>query len=447
MTHLSFEYEQHQLKNIATQILDRSLKLGATSAQIELNEGMETNIDVLNGSVEHFESSYSSDLTLYTYIEHNRGCISISQIQPRDIDDIINRALNIAKHAEADAHNGIAEGNLLCTSIAANLELYNPLHLANQELINRAANIENIAKKQNKQIKTSDGASISAGQYNFAIASTNGLNLGYKTSRYSVNISLIGENQHGMQTDGWYDTSRDYHELIDDTTLANVAVNRTVRRLNKGAVKSGQYAVIFESSVAKSLIGSYLGAISGNNLFRRLSFLNDSFATTIFPQWVNIIEDPFIVKGNSSCYFDGEGVMVNRRELVKNGQVNGYLLNCYSARKLGLSSSGNAGGHHNLLVSPNFSGNIHQLAAKLYRGIIIIETIGHGVNMVTGDYSVGASGLWVEHGEIQFFVDNLTISGNLKQMYRNIQYISDDYSQHSSIHCGSMLIDGINIAV
>lgn len=449
MTQLTFEYEQHQLSAITTQILDKSLKLGATSAQIEVNEIISTGVDILSGNVENFETSYSSSLTLCVYVGHNRGSISISQINPHNIDEIIQQGLSIAKHTEADQYNGIAEKDFLCTSMPPELELnlYNPYFVSNQELINRAKNIENISLAQSDKIKASDGASISYGQYNFAIANTNGLNLGYKTTRYSSSISLIGENTDGMQTDGWYDNSRDYHELIDDSNLAQTAVYRTLRRLNKGQLnKSGQYSVIFESSIAKSLIGSYIGAISGNNLFRRLSFLNDSMHQQIFPNWVNIIENPFINKGNSSCYFDGEGVNVTRRNLVQDGKVNGYILNCYSARKLGMITTGNAGGNHNLLVNSNFSGDIAQLANKLHQGMIIIETIGHGINMVTGDYSVGASGLWVDNGEIQFFVDNLTISGNLKQMYQNIRYISDDYNPHSSIHCGSMLIDGINVA-
>ena len=354
--------------------------------------------------------------------------------------------MDIARYTQADPHNGIAEQHLLCKSIKDDLQLYNPINIANQDLINCAKDIEFAGLNTNPQIKSSDGASVSLSRYNFVLANTNGFNLGYQTSRYSKSLSLIAENEHGMQTDGWYDSSMDYLDLMDNHELAETAVKRTVRRVNKGHIKSGKYPVIFESGIARSLIGNYLGAVSGNNLFRHLTFMDNSLEQTAFPEWVNITEDPFIIKGSSSCYFDNEGVIVKPRDLVRDGIVKGYLLNCYSARKLGLVTTGNAGGHHNVQVSPNYSGNISQMAKTMHRGLIVIETIGHGVNMVTGDYSVGASGLWVENGDIQFFVDNLTISGNLKNIYKSIQYISNDYSSHGSILCGSMLVDQINVS-
>lgn len=447
MSYLDFEYSQEQLKNNAQHILNRALTLGATSAQIEINESIETAVDVLQNNIESFETNYSSSLALYVYIGNNRGTIGISQVSPHNIDEIISRALDIAKYTQSDPHNGIAEEHLLCKSIDQDLKLYNPITISNQELIDKAKNIESLGLKLNPKIKTSDGSSVSCGKYNFILANTNGLNLGYQTSRYASSICLIGENKHGMQTDSWYDSSRDYKDLMDDSLLAQKAIYRTLRRLDKGQIKSGKYSVIFESTIARSLIGNFLGAISGNNLFRRLSFLNDSLGQQVFPEWVNIVEDPFIIKGNSSCYFDSEGVKVSSRKLVTSGKVNGYLLNCYSARKLGTQSTGNAGGNHNIIVQPNFSGDINKMAETLGSGLIVIETIGHGVNMVSGDYSVGASGLLVNNGKIEAFVDNITISGNLKQIYSNIKYISDDFSSHNSMLCGSILVDGINVSV
>ena len=336
----------------------------------------------------------------------------------------------------------------MCKAITADLNLYSPSSISNQSLIANAQNIESLSLKQNSPIKTSDGAAISCELHNFILANTNGFNLGYKTSRYSKHISLIGESKDGLQTDYWYDVTRDFNDLISDEELAATAVTRTKRRLHKGRLKAAKkYPVIFEAAIAKSLISTYLNAVSGSNLFRRLSFLNDSLGQQIFPEWVNIEEDPYITKGIASGYFDNEGVTVIKRSLVNNGQVNGYLLGCYSARKMELISTGNAGGCHNILVTPNFSGDLLTLAKTMGSGLIIIETIGHGVNMVTGDYSVGASGLWVENGSIQFFVDNLTISGNLRQIFADIVHIGDDYSPHEQIQCGSILVDGINVSL
>lgn len=273
------------------------------------------------------------------------------------------------------------------------------------------------------------------------------MNQGYRTTRFGTSVSLIGETKAGeMQTDYWSSSHRDFNLLLPDEELANIAVGRTLRRLNSGKkIKSGLYPVVFEASIAKSLIGNFLGAINGNNLYRKLSFLNNSLETKIFPNWINIIEDPFIYKGLSSCYFDNEGVKVKTRTLVESGVVKSYQLNCYSARKLQLETTGNSGGNHNIVVPANFNGDSYALAQNIKNGFIIIETIGHGLNMVTGDYSVGASGLWVENGEVQYFIDNLTIAGNLKDIYQKIQYIANDHN-NGSIQCGSMLIDNIQVS-
>ena len=446
MSQLNFEYTNEALSQIAKEVLDRALSLGATSAQIEISENIASGVDVLNGNIENFETSYGSSLSLQVYNGYNRGAVSVSKINPQNIDEIITRALDIAKHTKPDTFNGIPEAEFLCKSISGELELFNPKELSHHDLINNAKEIEHFGTSLNPTIQTSDGASIGYSLYNFVLANTNGFNHGYKMTRYNKSLSLIGDTPNGMQTDSWYDSSLDYNNLMNNQSLAKKAIERTIRRLNKGTISSGTYSVIFESGIAKSFIGNFLNAISGNNLFRHLTFLDNSLGTQVFPEWVNIFEDPFIKKASRSCYFDNEGVMVRSRELVTSGHVNGYLLNCYSARKLGLKTTGNAGGSHNISITTNFSGDIHEFAKKLGTGLIVIETIGHGLNMVTGDFSVGASGLWVENGEIQYFVDNLTMSGNLKEIYKNIRYISNDYSPNSSVLCGSMLVDKVNIS-
>ncbi|MCC2624891.1 MAG: pmbA [Burkholderiales bacterium] len=446
MAQLEFTHSQDNLKNLANQILSRATALGATSAHLEINESIETSVDVLNGNIESVETSYDSNIGLTVYVGENRGNVGISQVPPADLDMIIRQALDIAKYTQADPLNGIADKEDLCTGFTENLQLYNPIAIDNAQIIQQAIELEKIGLNTDRHITASDGAAISLGKYNFIIANTNGFNLGYTTTRYSKSLSLIGQTKSGMQTDYWYSNARDYNDLDSNRDLATQTISRVKRRLNKGKIKSGSYSVVFESTIAKSLIGIYLNAISGSSLYRKLSFLNNSINTQIFPGWLNITEDPFVIKGSSSCYFDNEGVNVCKRDLVKNGIVSGYLLSCYSARKLGMRTTGNAGGNHNIQVSSNITGDINSLAAKIECGLIVVETIGHGVNMVTGDYSVGASGLWVEKGEIKFFVDGLTIAGNLKTIFQSIKYISNDY-RAGSIQCGSMLVDGIDVSI
>ncbi len=448
MEHLEFEYTQEQLSYQSNHILERALSLGATSAQVEINENFSTSVEVLHTNVESFETSYTTELNLSVYIDRNRSHISISQITPNNLDSVIKQALNLAKYTQEDPYNGIADKNLLCNSFKDNLQLYNPITISNQDLINKAKHIEELSLKSNHKQINSDGASLHLGKYNFNLANTNGLNLGYQTTRYSNSLSLIGQipNSKEMQTDYWSDSARDFNDLISDNQLATITLNRTLRRLNKGKIKSGKYPVIFETNIAKSMIANFLNAISGHNIYRQLSFLNNSIGQQIFPQWLDIDENPFVIKGSSSCYFDSEGVNVRPKSIVTEGCVNNYLLNCYYARKLNLESTGNAGGWHNIKVSHNFEGDLNEFAKTLGKGLIIIDTIGHGLNMVSGDYSVGASGLWVENGEIKFFVDNFSIAGNLKQIYQNIHYISNDWNSHSSIWCGSILADGITVS-
>lgn len=445
---MEFELSSNKLKDQAWAIIERAKSMGATSAAVAINESIETNIDVLKGAIENFETCYSSHMSLSVYLDKNRGSVGISGTQPKSIDSLIQNALELAKYTESDPDNGIAPEDLICMGFEENLELYNPINLSNEKLIEKTINIEHIALNSNKKISNSNGSAMSLGKYNFVIANSNGLNQGYKTTRFDTSISLIGGKQEsGMQTDYWYSSNRDFNNLLADEKLAHIAIDRTVRRLKTGhKIKSGSYPVIFEAPIAKGLIGSFLGAISGNNLYRKLSFLNDSLDTKVFPEWMNIVEDPFIKRGLSSCYFDNEGVNVQKRNLVENGTVRGYQLNCYNARKLKMQTTGNSGGNHNIIVSSNFNGDSTKLATEIKKGLLIIETIGHGLNMVTGDYSVGASGLWIENGEIQYFVDNLTIAGNLKDIYQKIKYIGNDY-QNSSISCGSILIDNIQVSV
>lgn len=439
MSQLQFLYSQDKLQEIANDIIDQAIKSGASSAQVEISESISTDLEVLNQNIENFETSHENQLLITVFNGHKKGNVGISNINAENIDTIINQALDIAKYTEEDKCSGILEKKYLASPIPKNLQLYNPYNINNEELISEARELEQLAI-DNNNIKSSDGSSVSMTHYNFVTANSNGFNDGYQTSRYSKYVSLIGENEHGMQTDYWYASSRAYQDLETNQYIASLAQDRVIRRLSRATVESGSPAIIFESQIAKSIIGSLMNAISGSNQYRKLSFLNDCLDKQVLPSWINIHEDPFVVKGLSSCYFDNEGCEVIAKNIIANGIVNNYLLSSYPARKLGMDPTGNAGGNHNLNISNNISGNIATLAKTLGNGIIIIETIGQGLNMVTGDYSVGASGLVIKEGIIKGYVDNLTISGNMVNIFNNIVYISDDYN-FGSVNCGSMIIN------
>jgi PmbA protein len=440
MSQLKFLYTQSELSQFANDIITRSVKLGASAAQVELSESISTDIEVLEEKIENFETSHESQMLLTVYIGQQKGHIGISNIDIKNLDSTITQALEIAKYTQPDPANGILEEKYLAQKDFPQLNLFSPHAEDNSSLIATAIEIEQRALQSDNQISASDGASVSLTTYNFVTANSNQFNLGYQTSRYSNSVSLIGNTKDGMQTDYWYSSARNYANLLLPKELAKEASSRLLRRLNKGSFKESSCKVIFETNVAKSIIGALIGALSGNSQYRKLSFLNDSLGNKILPKWLDIIENPYISEGLSSCYFDNEGGRVYQRKLIDNGVVAGYLLSAYTSRKLGMAPTGNAGGAHNLEVSSNFAGNLADLAKEMYSGLIIIETIGHGLNSVTGDYSVGASALVVINGEISHFTDNLTISGNMRDIYSNIIHIANDSSPGSLI-CGSMLIE------
>lgn len=440
MSQIQFLYTQEQLQDIANQIISRSLKLGASGAQVELSESISTDVEILEQKIETFETSHENQLLLTIYHGKQKGHLGISNIETANLDNLINQALDIARYTQPDQANGILEQQFIASDVQKDLELYHPYAIDNKILIEKAMQIEQKALEQSDQITASDGSSISLTTYNFVTANSNGFNNGYRTSRYSNSVSIIGNTPDGMQTDYWYSSSRNYSTLLKPEELAAIAAKRLLNRLNTGTFKPQSCRVIFETNIAKSVIGSLINALNGNSLYRKLSFLNDSLGTRVLPSWLNIEENPFVPSGLSSCYFDNDGGQVHQRKIIEDGLVAGYLLSAYSARKMGMAPTGNAGGAHNLTVSSNFNGNLEMLAREMQNGFIITETIGHGLNSVTGDYSVGASGLVVINGNISHFADNLTIAGNMRDIFNNVLYIATD-STPGSINCGSMLVE------
>ena len=325
------------------------------------------------------------------------------------------------------------------------LDLYHPWDLSVDQAIELAKACEASARGVDKRINNSEGASVSTYEGMFAYANTHGFNGGYATSRHGLSCSVIAEDSDNMQRDYWYTTARCSKDLESATSVGKLAGERTVRRLGSRRIKTAQVPVLFEAPLASGLISHLVSAISGGSLYRKSSFLLDSLGKQVMAPFITIEEQPHLLKGLASSPFDNEGVATQPRTLVKDGVLNGYILSSYSARKLGMQSTGNAGGNHNLIVSHGDL-DLNGLLKTMGTGLLVTELLGHGINMVTGDYSRGAAGFWVENGVIVHPVEEITIAGNLQIMLKQIVAIGNDVLVQGSKQVGSILIENMTVA-
>ncbi|HEX4857536.1 MAG TPA: metallopeptidase TldD-related protein, partial [Usitatibacteraceae bacterium] len=344
-----------------------------------------------------------------------------------------------------DPFAGLPERALHPAAPFRDCDLYHPWALDTEAAIALCKRMEKAGMAVDPRINNSEGASISVSTSDFVYANSNGFIGGYPSSRHSGSCTLIAGSDSGMQRDYWYSTARAAADLESVEAIGAEAGRRTAARLDARRVPTGEYPVLFEAPVASGLIGAFVNAVSGTSLYRKASFLLDSAGKAVFASCVDIVEDPFIARGLASGPFDGEGVATQRRDVVTGGVVQGYFLSSYSARKLGLATTGNAGGNHNLMVRPtgeDFAG----LLKKMGRGVVVTELLGQGVNNVTGDYSRGAAGFWVEGGEIAYPVEEFTVAGNMKDMFKDIVAIGTDVRALGSRQVGSILIGRMAIA-
>jgi PmbA protein len=304
---------------------------------------------------------------------------------------------------------------------------------------------EEAAFATDKRIKNSEGASVNLHESQFVYANSLGFVGGYPTSRHSISCSMIAGKNSAMQRDYWYSETRDPADMLTPETIGKITAERTVRRLNARKLSTMQVPVLFEAPIAASLLGHFVNAVSGSSLYRKSSFLLDQLGQPVFSPLMRIDDVPDIRKGLASGAFDGEGVKTQRRTIVENGVLQGYFLGTYSARKLAMRTTGNAGGTHNLIVQPGAL-DLQGLLKKMHKGLLVTELLGSGVNGVTGDYSRGAAGFWVENGEIQYPVEEFTIAGNLKDMYKNIVAVGNDVLTQGARQCGSILIENMMVA-
>ena len=439
-----FSYTDDTLKQLVTDALTYAKTRGATAADAEVSEGFGQTVTVRQREVETIEYNRDKGIGVTVYIGQQRGHASSSDLSPEALRDTVDAALAIARFTAIDDCAGLADPDRLAREFP-DLDLIHPWDMPVERAIEMAQACEAAGFAVDKKITNSEGATVSTQQSHFIYGNTNGFLAGYSSSRHSIWCALIAGKGDGMQRDDWYETVRDPADLPAPDVIGRKAGQRAVARLKARKVPTEQVPVLFESGVSASLMGHFVSAVSGGSLYRKSSFLLDSLGQTVFSPCVQMTDLPLIPKGLASGAFDEEGVATQARDIVRDGVVQGYFLASYSARKLGMQSTGNAGGNHNLIMQDTGE-DFAALLKKMGRGLLITELMGQGINAVTGDYSRGAAGFWVEDGVIVYPVQEITIAGNLKTIYKNIVAIGNDVSRRSSRQCGSVLVEGMTLA-
>lgn len=437
--------ELNSLKQITQDVLKLAKQAGASSAETEVSYGTGQNVSVRMGEAENIEYNRDKGVSVTVYFGQQKGHASSSDLSQQALKDTVEAACNIAKYTAKDEFCGLADANLMATE-TPDLDLHHPWNISVEAAIEIAKTCEAAAfAVDRKRIINSEGAGVSNSESVFAYANSHGFVGGYPSSQHSISCSVIAEDGDAMQRDYWYTNARDMTDMESAEYVGKLAGARTVRRLGAQSISTCQVPVLFEAPLASGLISSLIGAISGGSLYRKSSFLLDSLGTQIASPLLNIEELPHLKKGIASSSFDSEGVATKPRKLVENGVLQGYVLGSYSARKLGMATTGNAGGSHNLIVRSTGQ-NFADLLKLMGTGLLVTEVLGHGLNMVTGDYSRGAAGFWVENGVIAYPVEEITIAGNMSDMLKQIVAVGSDVIAQSSKQTGSILIERMTVA-
>ena len=452
MTTSAFTYSQDHLKEIASDVLRFAREKGGSNAVVEISEGQGLSVTVRKGKVETIEQNKDKGIGVTVFLGEGkairRGNASTSDFSSKALKDTVEAAYNIARFTAEDDCAGLPEAELL-ESDPRDLSLFHPWQLSASEAVNLAMRAEAAAFAVDKRITNSEGANTFAQQSHFVLANSRGFIAGYPYSRHSLSVSPIAGKGNNMQRDGWYSSDRNPKKLADPEAIGRYAAERSLSRLNARQLDTRKCPVLFEAPQAVGLIGAFVQAVSGGALYRKSTFLTDSLGTAIFGPDIQIIEDPHQLGGVGSAPFDEEGVRTQRRDVVRNGVLQGYFLSTYSARKLGMNTTGNAGGSHNIEIRSTRTkptDDFRAMLKKMDKGLLVTELMGQGLNYVTGDYSRGASGYWVENGEIQYAVEEITIAGNMRDMLKNIAAIGSDVLARGTKNTGSILIESMTIA-
>ena len=439
-----FSFTQSRLQEIAADILKYAQKKGASACETDISEGFGQSAAVRKGVVDTIEYNRDKGIGVTVYLGQRRGQASTSDFSRAALKSAVDAALSIARFTAPDPCAGLADAELMARD-CPDLDLFHPWEIEVDDALALARRCEEAAFAVDPRISNSEGASISTQQSHFVSANSNGFMGGFASSRHGVSCAVIAGEGDAMQREFWHDSRRDATELTAVEDVGRIAGERALARLGARKIRTRSAPIVFEAPVAVGLIGHLVQAASGDALYRRSSFLLDALGQQVFSPVVNVGEHPHIPKAFGASWFDNDGVATLKREIVTDGVLNGYFLSAYTARKLGMQTTGNAGGSHNLHVAGG-ADDLTGLLKKMDKGLLVTELLGHGVNYVTGDYSRGAVGYWVENGKIKHPVQEVTIAGNLRDMFRAIVAIGNDALPRGAKHCGSVLIESMKIA-
>lgn len=438
------DHETDLLIDIATRVLDRARAGGAQQAQVSVDSSLSREAGVRLGEIETLEEARDRGVSVTVYCNQCVGSASTGDLRAEVIDETVDRALAIARHTQPDRAAGLADAGLMARNFQ-DLGLWHPEDLSLDLLSERAAEIEAAGRAADDRIANSEGASVSTEAGVAVYANSHGFIGTSRGTRYSQSCVLIARDEAGMQRDYDYDTARAFADLDAPDITGSGAARRTLRRLGARRIPSGKMPILFAAEVARGLIGHLVGAVSGGNLYRRSSYLLDAAGQRVMPEWASLVERPLLPGGARSSTFDGDGVATRESALVSEGVLDRYVLGSYSARRLGLEPTANAGGVRNLeLVGADRPPE--QLMREMGTGLMVTELMGQGVNLVTGDYSRGAAGFWIENGEPAWPVEEVTIAGHLSDMLGNLRAAGTDVDTRHNIRTGSLLVDEMTVA-
>ncbi|WP_041064434.1 metalloprotease PmbA [Thiolapillus brandeum] len=433
-----------QLESMVADLLSEAKKQGASAADAAVSSSAGLSLTVRMGDVETIEHTRDQGLSVTVYFGHRKGSANTTDLKPAALREAVSKACTIARYTSEDDCAGLAPPELLAHDYPE-LDLYHPWDIDTEQARALALETEQAARDFDPRISNSEGATLNTQSGSFIYGNSNGFVGGYPTTRHGLSCVILAQDGDCMQRDYWYDSRRDWQELKSPQSIGEKAARNAVAKLHGRKLGTCQAPVIFHADIAPHLLRSFTGAIRGHAQYRQSSFLLDSLQQQIFPEWVEILEDPHIPRELASAPFDNEGVATNAKHLIRDGRLQTYLLDSYSACRLGMQTTGNAGGVRNLSIN---TGNLslEQMLREMGRGLLVTELMGQGINSVTGDYSRGAAGFWVEHGEIQYPVEEITIAGNLKDMYQQLLAVGNDTDIPGSVHTGSWWIAQMTIA-
>jgi len=448
MNDTPFTHTQDQLKQLARDMLALAREQGASDAAVEISEGSGLSVSVRKGNIETIEQNKDKGLGITVYFGQRRGNASTSDFSADSLKATVEAASNIARFTAEDDCAGLPDADLIETA-PRDLRLFYPWPISTEQAVELGQRCEAAAFAVDKRITNSEGASVYVQQSHFVAANSRGFLGGYPFSRHTISVAPIAGKGNGMQRDDWYTSSRDPKQLAAPEQVGRYAAERALARLNARKLNTRTCPVLFEAPLAAGLLGAFVQAVSGGALYRKSTFLLDMLGKPVFPSHIQVVEDPHLIGGVGSAPFDDEGVKTVRRKVISDGVLQGYFLSSYTARKMGMPTTGNAGGAHNLEIvstATRRTDDFEGMLRKLGTGLLVTELMGQGVNYVTGDYSRGASGYWVEQGVIQYPVEEITIAGNMRDMFQQIVAVGTDTLVRGNKTTGSILIESMVIA-